>query len=201
MNFIYLSVVCISPIVGIVLIYNLICFLKNKKELKNIDLEKIRERIKKHRTNSIYSIIILGVLLAFIFIYTRPVSIYKITGLDSIDNIESLDTRENISYEIENLNNLLLGWRKIKINYLSEEEIEKLFSILDNYSYKRTFNYSGIGGIGEFFHGVGKSGEGINIEVWKRGYVRIPNDKIYRIDSQNRYDIYEELEEEMNKWN
>ena len=155
----------------------------------------IRDR---YRTRSIYSIIFLGVLLAFIFIYTRPVSIYEITGLDSLDNIESLDTRGNISYEIEGLENLGSSTER-KINYLSEEEIEKVFSILDSYTYKRTFNYSG-GGIGEVFHVVGKDGEWITIEVWKRGYIRIPNDKVYRIDSENRYDLYEELEEEMKSW-
>lgn len=196
MNIIFLIIVCISPIVGMIFIYNLINLLKNKKELKNIDIKKVRERINKYRKDSIYSVIILGFLVAFIFIYTRPVSIYKITSLEGADKIESLDTWGNISYEIENLDNLESG-SEIKRNELNEDQIEKIFSVLDSYSYKRTFNYSGMGGIGEFLSGVGKSGEWINITVWKSGYVIIPNDEIYKIDSVNKDDLYEDLKEVM----
>ena len=199
MNLIFLIIVCISPIVGTIIIYNLICFLISKKDLKNIDIEKIREGINKYKRSSIYSSIILGFLLAFIFIYTRPVSIYEITGLEGSDKIESLDTWGSISYEIENLNNLGDS-SEIKINYLSEDQIEKIFSILDNYNYKRIFNYSGMGGIGEFFSGVAKDGDWITIKVWRSGYLRIPNDEIYRINLENREDLYEELAEEMKKW-
>lgn len=187
MNLIYLSVVCISPIVGMIFIYNIINFLKNKRELKNIDIAKVRLRIKKHRISSIYSAIVLGILLTFIGIYTRDVNLKRIINLNDYKEIEKIVMWGNIT-GVE--------------NKVLEEDFEGIINTLNNYKYSRTFDNNDFGGNVQFLDIIiGEYEDWELLEVWEAGYLRLPTGEIYKINSENKEDLYEDLTEEMKKWN
>lgn len=184
-NYLFLGAILISPCLAILLIYNVSYFINKRFFSKNYTKNEERRR-EEYKKNSIYIGIVLIFLLAFIMIYTRPISIYQVAKLDKDADINRVELFGSLSGE-DTLE-------------LDSEDSEKLLELFDKYKYRRTFNFN-IGGEGEFITFEYKGYKYVNFEVWKGDYIRVPNYKIYKIVSKDNNEFYNDLEEQINLFN
>ena len=70
---------------------------------------------------------------------------------------------------------------------------KEVFHLLENYKYKRIFNFNDITGEVQFILFENTDGKPGIIEVWNTGYIRIPNNNLYEIDLENKVQLYSEL--------
>lgn len=177
-NYLYLLSIGIAFITIIFIIYNCILLIKRKKA-NDIDNDKKENIIKKYKNNLVIFGVILVSSISFIFYYSRPVDIYNAVAIG-----------ENINYEAINIYGNIINDSIIK---LDSEKGEKLFDLLEKYRYKRTFNFNDVTGDVEFILFENIDGKPGIIEVWKNGYIRIPNHKLYKIKLENKEQLYTEL--------
>lgn len=180
-NYLFLGSILTSSSLAVLLIYNVIYFINKRFFSKNYTKNEARRR-EKYKKNSIYIGIILIFLLAFIMIYTRPMSIYQIAKLDKDDDINRVELFGSISGS--------------DTSELNSEDSEKLLELFDKYKYRRTFNFN-IGGEGERITFEYKGYKYVNFEVWKGDYVRVPNYKVYKIVSKDNKEFYNLLKEKV----
>lgn len=173
-NYLYLFSIGIAFITIIFIIYNCILIMK-KKNASNID----KSIIKKYKNNLGIFIVVLVGCISFVFYYSKPVSIYKTVGIG-----------ENINYEDVNVYGNITSSDIIK---LDSEKGKEVFALLENYNYKRVFNFNDITGAVEFILFENTDGKPGIIEIWNTGYIRIPNNNLYKIDLDNKVQLYNEL--------
>lgn len=179
-NYLYLISIALVFMTIIFIIYNYILLAKRKKA-DHKDENKKEDIIKGYKNNIITFVVILVICISFIFYYSRPVDIYK-----------TIDIDENINYETINIyGNIFTSWDTINLDI---EKGEELIKLLEKYKYKRTFNSDdATGGEGVFISLQNTEGKYGFIEIWKNGYIRRPNYKVYKIQSEDREELYNEL--------
>ncbi|MGG7142367.1 hypothetical protein ACQPVP_02745 [Clostridium nigeriense] len=173
-NYLYLFSIGIALITIIFIIYNFILIMKKKNE-SNTE----KSIIKKYKNNLVIFIVILVSCISFIFYYSKPVTIYKAVDIGNNINYEDISVYGNITSS--------------DIIKLDSEKGKEVFEILENYNYKRVFNFNDISGDVEFILFENTNGKPGIIEVWSTGYIRIPNNNLYKIDLENKTQIYSEL--------
>lgn len=173
-NYLYLFSIGIAFITIIFIIYNCILLMKNKK-ISNIE----KNIIKKYKNNLVIFVVVLVACISFIFYYSRPVNIYKAVGIGEYINYEHINVYGNIT--------------SADIIKLDSEMGKEVFDLLENYKYKRIFNFNDITGEVQFILFENTDGKPGIIEVWNTGYIRIPNNNLYEIDLENKVQLYSEL--------
>ncbi|MGG7056788.1 hypothetical protein ACQPUZ_00670 [Clostridium tertium] len=173
-NYLYLFSIGIALITIIFIIYNCILLIK-KVKASNIE----KNSIKKYKNNLIIFILVLVGCISFIFYYSQPISIYKTVGIGEDINYEDINVYGNITSS--------------DIIKLDSEKGKEVFDLLENYNYKRVFNFNDISGDVEFILFENTGGKPGIIEVWSNGYIRIPNNNLYKIDLENKTQLYSEL--------
>ncbi len=179
-NYLYLISIGLAFMTIIFIIYNYILLIKRKKA-DHIDENRKENIIKRYKNNIIIFAIILIICLSFVFYFSRPVEIYKTANIGKSINYEKVNVYGNItSFDI------------IELDAVNGEQV---FNLLEKYKYKRTFNFSdATGGEGEFISFENTDGKHGMIEVWRKGYIRIPkSDKVYKIQSEDKEELYSEL--------
>lgn len=182
-NYLYLISIGVAILTIIFIIYNYILLVKRKKA-DNKDEDKKQNIIKGLKNNLIIFTVILISCLSFVFYYSRSVDIYRI-----------VDIGENINYKTINIYGTPInnGTNGETIN-LDLETGEELIDLLEKYNYKRTFEFSDTtGGEGVFITLQNTEGKYGFVEIWKNGYIRRPNYKVYKIQSEDREELYNEL--------
>lgn len=162
----------------IFIIYNYILLMKNKKA-SNIESDTRGIIVKKYRNNILVFVAILVISISFILSYSRAVNIYKAVGKG-----------ENINYESVNIYGNITSSDIIK---LESDKGEEVFHLLEKYKYKRIFNFSDVRGDVEFISFENIDGGFGTIEVRSSGYIRIPNDKLYKVEAEDKEALYIEL--------
>lgn len=173
-NYLYLFSIGIALITIIFIIYNFILIMKKKN-----DSNTEKSIIKKYKNNLVIFIVILVCCISFVFYYSKPVSIYKAVDIGNDINYEDINVYGNITSS--------------DIIKLDSEKGKEVFALLENYNYKRVFNFNDISGDVEFILFENTDGKPGIIEVWSTGYIRIPNNNIYKIDLENKTQLYSEL--------
>jgi len=173
-NYLYLFSIGISLITILFIIYNFILIMKKKN-----DSNTEKSIIKKYKNNLVIFIVILVCCISFVFYYSKPVSIYKAVDIGNDINYEDINVYGNITSS--------------DIIKLDSEKGKEVFDLLDNYNYKRVFNFNDITGNVEFILFENTEGKPGIIEVWSNGYIRIPNNNLYKIDLKNKTELYNEL--------
>ena len=178
-NYLYLISVGVTILTIIFIIYNYILLVKRKKaDYRDEDTKQ--NIINKISSNIATFAVILVICISFIFYYSRSVDIFKTVGIG-----------ENINYEAINIYGSTTGASSIN---LDEKNGKKLFDLLDKYSYKRVFNFNdGASGEGVFILFENTDGKPGTIEIWKNGYISIPNDKLYKIKAEDKEELYIQL--------
>ena len=177
-NYLYLFSIGIAFVTIIFIIYNFILLVK-KKKADSIDENKKEEIMRGYKNNLGVFAIVLIICIGYIFYYSRPVGIYK-----------TIDISSEINYDAINIYGNITSDDSIK---LSSEQGEKVFNLLEKYKYKRIFNFSDVTGEVEFILFESIDGKPGIIEVWSSGYIRIPNNNLYKIDIDNKVELYNEL--------
>lgn len=178
-NYLYLISIGVSILTIIFIIYNYILLVKRKKAYHR-DEDKKQNIINKISSNIATLIVILVICIGIIIYFSTPVDIYKTVGIG-----------ENINYEDINIYGSTTGASSINLDVKNGE---KLFDLLDKYSYKRVFNFNdGVGGEGVFILFENTDGKPGTIKIWKNGYISIPNDKLYKIKSEDSNELYSKL--------
>ena len=176
-NYLYLISIGLAFMTIIFIIYNYILLAKRRKADHKDDNKK-EDIIKGYKNNIMTFAVVLILSILFRFYYSRSVDIYKAVG-----------TGRNINYESINIYGSIT---ESNIN-LSAEKGEKLFYLLEKYKYKRIFNFNDITGDAEFILFEKTEGRTGIIEVWNSGYIRIQNNKLYKIASEDKEQLYIEL--------
>lgn len=177
-NYLYLFSIGIALITVIFIIYNLI-LLKRKKKVSNIDNDKGEYILKKYKNNLVIFAVVLAICILYILYYLRPVNIYKTVGIGDEINYNSINIYGNITSE--------------NIIELDSEKGREVFNLLETYKYKRVFNFNDISGDVEFILFENEDGKPGIIEVWSTGYIRIANNNLYKVDLDNKVQLYSEL--------
>lgn len=179
-NYLYLISIGLAFITIIFIIYNYILLIKRKKA-DHKDEEKKENIIVHYKKNIIIFVVILMICISFIFYFSRPVDIYKTVNIG-----------ENINYEKVSVHGNITSFDNMELDSLNGR---KVFDLLERYHYKRIFNFSdATGGDGEFIFFENTDGKPGMIEVWSKGYIRIPkNDKVYKIESEDKEELYGKL--------
>ncbi|MBE6053641.1 MAG: hypothetical protein E7212_06950 [Clostridium sartagoforme] len=177
-NYLYLISIGLAFMTIIFIIYNYILLNKNNKA-SHIESDKKEIIAKKYRNNILVFVAILVISISFILYYSRTVNIYKTVGKG-----------ENINYEsVKIYGNATSG----DIVKLDSEKGEEVFNLLEKYKYKRIFNFSDVTGDVEFISFENIEGGFGTIEVRSSGYIRIPNDKLYKVEAEDKEALYIEL--------
>ena len=178
-NYLYLISIGVAILAIIFIIYNYILLVKRKKADHRDDDEK-QNIINKISSNIATFIVILVICIGIIIYFSKSVDIYKAVGIG-----------DNINYEAINIYGSTTGASSINLDL---EHGKKLFDLLDKYSYKRVFNFNdGASGEGVFILFENTDGKPGTIEIWKNGYISIPNDKLYKIKSEDSNELYSKL--------
>lgn len=184
-NFLFLASIITIILLSTFLIYNVICFIINRY-FRGIYTDNQMKRINTYKSNSIYLSGVLIAVFIFITVYFRPVSFYKMIDID-----------ENIQLNVVNIWGNITGESNIS---LDSDDASKLINILERYNYKRTFATNSIGGNGEFITLGYDDSVYMLIEIWEKGYIRIPNHKVYKIDSKDREELYNLFKKEIREF-
>lgn len=182
LNLFFLFSVLSSISLIVFLIYNFSYFL-SERYFKDIYTENQRERINTYKRKSIYTSLILTISLVFIIVYTRPVSFSRAIGL-SRDNEIGISIWGNIS--------------GAETNLVDGDNSSRIINVLEKYKYSRIFPFDDISGNSEFMMLKDNDDKNIVIEIWESGYVKIPNYKVYKVDSQSNQELYDMLQKEIN---
>lgn len=175
-----------SALLGILFIYNILCFIYKRYFSKNkTENEKIR--IGKYKKKSILIGVFLIILIMFIKIYSRSVSFYEMAKLNKDIELNYISLKGNIS-----------GINSFKLN---SEDSKNLINFLEEYRYKRTFDFKNIGGKVEFVYIESKYYKGIFFEVYESGYIRIPGYAVYRVDLKDKKEFYNDFKETIDSFN
>lgn len=177
-NYLYLFSIGIAFVTIIFIIYNFILLVK-KRKTDSVDENKKEDIIRGYKNNLGIFTIVLIICIGYIFYYSRPIKIY-----------ETIDTSSEVNYDTINIYGNITGDDSIK---LSSEQGEKVFNLLEKYKYKRIFNFSDVTGEVEFILFENIEGKPGILEVWNTGYIRIPNHKLYKIEVDNKVELYNEL--------
>lgn len=177
-NYLYLFSIGIAFVTIIFIIYNFILLVKKRKN-DSVDENKKEDIIRGYKNNLGIFTIVLIICIGYIFYYSRPIKIY-----------ETIDTSSEVNYDTINIYGNITGDDSIK---LSSEQGEKVFNLLEKYKYKRIFNFSDVTGEVEFILFENIEGKPGILEVWNTGYIRIPNHKLYKIEVDNKVELYNEL--------
>lgn len=178
LNWMYLGVILSSIISLIMLIGNMYWWV-SKKYSSSRDTEKVKEKIIFYKKNSLLSSGYLILTLIFIMLYTKPLSFFEIVDINDNKSVDSISIYGNISGP--------------QIKYLNSNDSSKIIYLLSDYKYKRTFAFNNIGGEVEFLV--------VNnhfIEIRESGYLRMVDDRVYKIDEKNNHKLYNALKNEIN---
>ncbi|MCF0147597.1 MAG: hypothetical protein HUJ77_04280 [Clostridium sp.] len=175
-NYLYLISIGLAFLTIIFIIYNYILLRKRVKS-PHRDEEKKENIIRRIKNNIITFIGILIISIAFIVYFSRPVDIYEAVGIG-----------ENINYET------ISSYGSTNTSKIELKNGKELFNLLEKYKYTRTFNFAdATGGEGVFISLENTDGELGFIEIWKSGYIRRPNYKVYKIQSEDKEALYTEI--------
>ncbi len=177
-NYLYLFSIGIAFITIIFIVYNLILLGKRIK-VSNIGTSKEENIIKKYKNNLVIFVVVLVICISYIFYYSRPVTVYNTVGIGEEINYDTINIYGNITSE--------------DIIKLDSDKGKKVFNLLEKYKYKRVFNFNDVTGEVEFILFENVDGKPGIIEVWSTGYIRIPNNNLYKIEIDNTVQLYNEL--------
>lgn len=177
-NYLYLFSIGIAFVTIIFIIYNFILLVK-KKKADSIDEKKKEDIIIGYKNNLGVFAIVLIICIGYIFHYSRQVNIYKTIDISSEINYDTINIYGNITSE-DSIN-------------LDSEKGKEIFDLLEKYKYKRIFNFSDVSGDVEFILFESIDGKPGILEIWNTGYIRIPNHKLYKINVENKVELYNEL--------
>ncbi|MDU5105428.1 hypothetical protein [Clostridium sp.] len=178
-NYLYLISIGLVFMTIIFIIYNYILLGKRKKADHKDDNNK-ENIIKNYKKNIMNLVVILIVCISFAFYFSRPVDIYKTVNIG-----------KNINYEKVNVYGNITSFDMIE---LDSGNGEKVFDLLEKYKYKRICNFSdATGGDAQFILFENTDGKPGIIEVWRKGYIRIPNHKVYKVESEDKEELYGKL--------
>lgn len=177
-NYLYLFSIGIAFITIIFIIYNSILLGKKMKASSMEDNNK-ENIIRKYKNNLVIFIVILLCCISFVFYYSRPVNIYKAVNIGEDINYEDINVYGNITSE--------------DIIKLDSEKGKEVFDLLEDYKYKRVFNFNDVTGEVQFILFENTDGKPGIIEVWSTGYIRIANNNLYKVDLENKTQLYSEL--------
>ena len=156
-------------------------FIRKRKKADHKDENEKENIIKHYKKNIMIFGVMLVVCISFVLYYSRPVDIYR-----------TVDIGENINYEKVNVYGNITSFDSMELDSVNGTQV---FDLLERYKYKRIFNFSdATGGDAEFIFFENTDGKPGMIEVWRKGYIRIPkSDKIYKIKSEDKEQLYIEL--------
>lgn len=180
----YLFVISIFSTLScsLLLIYNIVIYINKKFNYVNFT----NESSKKFRKKLIYLLSIIVINFSYIYIYSRPISIYELAKLDNNNQVMSIRLRGDFNTE-----------DSITLDQIASQDY---IDFLNQYRYKRTFNFSNIGGKVTLVTFEYAGYKNIYIEIWGNRYIRIPNNKVYRIVSKDnsRENFNERLKNKIN---
>ncbi|MDV4149856.1 hypothetical protein R0131_03320 [Clostridium sp. AL.422] len=175
-NYLYLISIGVAILTIIFIIYNYTLLVKRKKA-DHRDEDKKQNILKVIKNNIITFVVILAICIGFIIYFSRPIDIYK-----------AIEIGENINYET------ISKYGSNSTSKLESEKGKAIFALLEKYKYKRTFNFADVtGGEGLFISLESTDGELGFIEIWEKGYIRRPNYKVYKIQSEDKAELYIQL--------
>lgn len=162
----------------IILLNNICCVIFNKCSSSRYT-EKGKARIAFYKKKSLLISISLIFVLTFIILYTKSLSFYEVLKISHDKKIDSISLYGNISGP--------------QIKDLDVGDSNKIISLLNNYKYKRTFAFENIEGEAEFLI--------INnefIEIKEGGYLRMLNNRVYKVQMKKNQNLYDALKSEVN---
>jgi len=144
-------------------------------------IHSIKVGNKNYIRGSVMLIIFIMFFSITILTYEPNITFDKIAG---IENYESID--KAVFYNKENKNNL-------QEKVLSKEEIVSLVNAFNNFTYEKTIHISNYGKNSKVLTIYHHNGRVVVIEVWESGYLRIPDRKVYKIQSENEKELFNKI--------
>ncbi len=120
-------------------------------------------------------IVIWGVIL-----YKVPRSFKEIVSLEEQHNVKSMSVSGNLPNGNDNMK-------------IASDKILQVLKILNDYEYRRCI-YGVTVGKGIFMLlNTDSPRRVIFIEVWESGYIRIPNNEVYKVLNKNNVELFDEI--------
>ena len=177
-NYLYLISIGLAFITIIFIVYTCLLLIKGKRA-DHIDANKKENIIRSYKNNLITFAVILVICISFIFYYSRPVDIFKTVGIG-----------ENINYEKVNVYGNITSSDIIELDSNNGRQV---FDLLERYKYKRIFNFSDVTGDAQFISFENIDGKPGTIEIRSSGYIRMANHKLYKIEAEDKGELYIQL--------
>ena len=184
-NMLYALLLITTTIFSVTFLYNLIKLLGfvYKHYFNNSNTNYEKKNIRKYGIQLIKSTIVVTVLMGIAMINFRPISFEQLLKPEKESSVKSIAIYGSLNRE-----------QNVEIQ---EETVHNIVNLLNSYQYRRTFNEMRYGGMGAFLDLQGDnsgSNESTFMEIWQSGYLRVPNNKTYRIIALNRAELYDRLE-------
>ena len=144
-------------------------------------IHSIKVKDKNYIRGNVMLIFFILIFSITIFTYEPNITFDKIVN---IENYKSID--KAIFYNNEDKNSL-------QEKVLSEEEILEAINILNDFTYEKTIHLSNYGKNGKVLV-LHYNNSVIVIEVWEAGYLRIPDRKVFKVQSESKEELFNKID-------